>query len=145
MSDARPTTSRNAPDKPKDCAKSASLIFKLPISSGFQTGWKQNVGDVLGGNVCEPTIPAWCCDRDTVLNDSKRYRARLRRELTMSKTARHHWCGDSSPWIDQQLERRDNFHRRPTETPSNAVIWDRENPPGLQSDRDPNNWGYRNR
>jgi hypothetical protein len=63
----------------------------------------------------------------------------------MSKTARHHWYGDSSPWIDQQLERRDNFHWRPTETASNAVIWDRENPPALQSDRDPDNWGYRNR
>jgi hypothetical protein len=60
----------------------------------------------------------------------------------MSKTTKHHWYGDSSPY--QHSERRHDFDGPQTESASDAVIWDRENPPQLRSSRAPIDWDDRN-
>jgi hypothetical protein len=53
----------------------------------------------------------------------------------LSKTVKHRWYGDVSPWSEQQLE--DSYSLKGTQSQTNAKveILDRENPPQPRSAR----------
>jgi hypothetical protein len=58
----------------------------------------------------------------------------------LSKTTKHYWYGDSSPWTDQQFDRRHDFGGPLTESAPRAAILDGENPPQLLSSHGPLHW-----
>jgi hypothetical protein len=53
----------------------------------------------------------------------------------VSKAAKHHWYGDTSPRSEQQLEDHYSFKRPQAQATTKVVIMDRENPPQPRSAR----------
>jgi hypothetical protein len=54
-------------------------------------------------------------------------------EPVLSKTIKHHWFGDTSPWAQQRTQDHDSPSWQPAAP--KTVILDRENPPQIQSKR----------
>jgi hypothetical protein len=47
----------------------------------------------------------------------------------LSKAVKHHWYGDTSPWIEQRLEDAYGFRGARSRPAEEVVILDQENPP----------------
>jgi len=56
-------------------------------------------------------------------------------KTNLSKTVKHHWYGDTSPWTEQRLEDNYGFKGPQSRPAAKVVILDEENPPQPRSAR----------
>ena len=56
-------------------------------------------------------------------------------KTNLSKTVKHHWYGDTSPWTEQRLEDNYGFKGPQSRPAAKVVILDQENPPQPRSAR----------